>query len=144
MLIGEYRHSIDAKKRLSLPAKFRKEIGGQVVVTRGFDTCLYIYPLKEWSRVTEKLRGLSMGQRDQRGVNRFMLGGAVEADVDALGRILVPDFLKTFARLSNKVVLVGVNDHVEIWDEKTWNAYRTRIEKKADELAEKLGEIGAI
>ncbi|MBI4120685.1 MAG: division/cell wall cluster transcriptional repressor MraZ [Parcubacteria group bacterium] len=144
MLIGEYRHSIDAKKRLSVPVKFRKELGKNIIVTRGFDSCLYVYPQKEWQGVLDKLRTLSMGQRDQRGVNRFMLGGAVDAEVDSLGRVLVPDFLKEFARLQSKVVLVGVNDHVEIWDEKTWDTYRRSIEKKADELAEKLGEIGAI
>ncbi len=144
MLIGEYRHTVDAKKRLSLPAKFRKEMGESMVMTRGFDNCVYIYPLAEWEKVTEKLRGLSMGQADTRGFARFMLSGASDVSLDALGRILIPDFLKEFAKLATKVVVVGINDHVEIWDEAMWDTYKKRIESQADAMAEKLGEVGVI
>ena len=144
MLIGEYRHTIDAKKRLSVPAKFRKELGKTIVVTRGLDNCLFVYPQKGWKAVAEKLRGLPMGQSDTRGFNRFMSSGAVDMEIDALGRILVPDFLKEFAGLVDKVVLIGVNDRVEIWSEDSWDSYKKQIEKNADALAEKLGEIGAV
>lgn len=144
MIIGEYRHTIDTKKRLSLPAKFRKEVGKRMVITRGFDNCLYIYPLKEWQGVAEKLRTLSMGQADTRGFTRFMLSGAVDVTLDALGRVLIPDFLKEFGGLTSKVVVVGVGDHVEVWDEKAWASYKKRIEKQADIMAEKLGDIGVI
>ncbi len=84
-----------------------------------------------------------MGQADTRGFNRFMLAGAVEADVDTIGRILIPDFLKDFADLKNKVVFTGVHNRVEIWNEKNWKEYKSKIEKQADMMAEKLGEIGA-
>jgi len=144
MLIGEYTHALDAKKRLSLPAKFRKEVGKKVVVTHGLDNCLFVYPIKQWEKVVEKLTQLPMGASDMRGFSRFMLAGAVETGVDSIGRILVPDFLKEFANLKSKVAVIGVNDRIEIWDEKAWNAYKGRIEKQADTLAEKLGEIGAI
>ena len=144
MLIGEYTHTIDSKKRVSLPAKFRKEMGKKVIITHGLDNCLFVYTLAEWKKVSDKLSQLSMGQSDQRGFNRFMLAGAVGIDVDSIGRILVPDFLKTFAKLKTKVVLAGVHSHVEIWDEKAWRAYKQTIEKQADSLAEKLGEIGVI
>jgi MraZ protein len=144
MLIGQYAHTIDDKKRVSLPSKFRKELGGKVVLTHGLDNCLFVYPIKEWLKVSEKLAELSMGQADTRGFNRFMLAGAVEADVDALGRILVPDFLKDFAGLKSKVVIIGVHTRIEIWNEKVWGEYKSRIEKQADALAEKLGEIGVI
>lgn len=144
MLIGEYRHVLDAKKRLSLPAKFRKELGKRVVLTRGLDQSLLVYPLKEWKQVAEKIRGLSMGQANTRGFNRFMFSGAGDVEVDSLGRVLVPDFLKTFAKLKHRVVLIGLVDHVEVWDEKTWDSYKRRIERQGDVLAEKLGEIGAI
>jgi len=143
MLIGEYIHTIDDKKRLSLPARFRTEIGKKVVVTRGLDNCLFIYSLKEWQKVSSKLAELSMGQAGSRGFNRFILAGAVEASVDGIGRILIPDFLKSFAHLENKVVLAGVHNRIEVWDEKRWNEYKSTIEKQADALAEKLGEIGA-
>jgi MraZ protein len=142
MLIGEYRHTIDQKKRLALPAKWRKELGRQVVITHGLDHCLSVYPLKEWSRVAEKLAGLSMGQADTRGFNRFMLAGAVVTDVDAMGRALVPDFLKTYAALETKVVMAGIHNRFEIWDEERWNVYKKGVESQADALAQKLGEIG--
>ncbi len=144
MLIGEYTHTLDAKRRLSLPSKFRKEIGKKVVITHGLDNCLFVYPIKQWEKVTEKLNELSIGQANTRGFNRFMLAGAVESDVDSIGRILVPDFLKDFANLKGKVSVIGVYDRIEIWNEKTWSGYKSRIEKQADVLAEKLGEIGAI
>ena len=105
MLIGQYSHTLDPKKRLSLPAKFRKELGKKIVVTNGLDNCLFLYPLKEWQRVAEKLSNLPLGAADTRGFNRFMLAGAVEAEIDGAGRILIPDFLKEFAGLKEKVVL---------------------------------------
>ncbi len=144
MLIGEYKHTLDPKKRLSLPSKWRKELGKKLVITRGLDNCLFVYPLKEWQRISEKISQLPLGQADTRGFNRFFLSGAVEAEVDSVGRILVPDFLKDFAQLDAKVVLAGIHDRVEIWDENKWNEYTRRIEAEADALAEKLGEIGVL
>ncbi len=144
MLIGEYTHTIDDKKRISLPAKFRKEVGKAVVITHGLDNCLFLYSLAEWEKIAEKLGSLGMGQADTRGFNRFMLAGAVEVDVDSLGRILIPDFLQSFAELSEKVVFTGVHNRIEIWNDKLWDAYKKRIEKQADKLAEKLGDIGAL
>ncbi len=142
MLIGEYRHTIDPKKRIAVPATFRRLVGRKVVITRGLDTCLFVYPLKQWEKMVEKLSKLSMGQADTRGFNRFMLAGAVESAVDSMGRILIPDFLKEFAGLQVKVVLAGVSDRIEIWDEARWREHVAKIEKQADVLAEKLGEIG--
>lgn len=144
MLIGEYTHTLDPKKRLSLPSKWRKELGSKLVLTRGLDNCLFVYPLKQWERITEKVAQLPLGQADTRSFNRFFLSGAVEVDVDKNGRILVPDFLKEFAKLNSKVVLAGIHDRVEIWDEKQWNGYKKQIEQKADALAEKLGDIGVL
>ena len=144
MLIGEYTHTLDAKRRLSLPSKFRKEIGKKVVITNGLESCLFVYSTKQWEKVTEKLTDLSFGQANSRDFNRFLLGGAVETDVDSIGRILIPDFLKDFANLKGKVAVIGVHDRIEIWNEKMWSGYKNRIEKQADVLAEKLGEIGAI
>ena len=144
MLIGEYVHTLDSKKRLSLPAKFRKEIGKKVVVTRGLDTCLFMYPEKAWSRIAQKLAELPMGRSDTRALSRFILSGATETDVDAAGRILVPDYLKEFAGLRGKVVLAGTGERVEIWNEKAWEEYKRRIEKQADEVAQKLGDLGIL
>lgn len=142
MLLGEFTHTLDSKKRIALPSKFRKELGKRVVLTHGLDNCLFLYPIKQWQGVAAKLSGLSMGQADTRSFNRFMLAGAIETDVDSIGRILVPDFLKEYASLKEKVVVTGVHDRVEIWDEKRWLAYKARIVAQADQLAQKLGEIG--
>lgn len=144
MLIGEYTHSIDTKKRLSIPSKFRKEIGKKAVVTHGLDNCLFVYPMKEWEKIADKLANLPIGQSGARSFARFMLAGAVDVELDSLGRILVPDYLKDFAGLKNKVVITGLYKRLEIWDEKQWNAYKGRVEKQADVLAEKLGEIGIL
>lgn len=144
MLIGEYIHTLDAKKRLSLPSKFRKKFGKMVVVTRGLDNCLFLFPTKEWEKISNKFGDLSIGQSDTRGFNRFMFSGATEAEIDSVGRILIPDFLKTFAGLSNKVALAGIGNRVEIWDERRWSEYKKRVEGQADQLAEKLGEIGVL
>jgi MraZ protein len=144
MLIGEYKHTLDPKKRLSLPSKWRKELGSTLVVTRGLDNCLFVYPLKEWQKITEKIGQLPLGQADTRSFNRFFLSGAVEVEVDSVGRILVPDFLKEFGKLESSVVLAGIYDRIEIWDEKRWETYKSSIELQADALAEKLGEIGVL
>ena len=144
MLIGEYLHTLDPKKRLSLPSKWRVELGKTLIVTRGLDNCLFVYPLSAWQTLTDKVGSLPLGQADTRGFSRFFLSGAVEVEVDKAGRILVPDFLKEFAKLKNKVVLAGLHDRVEIWDEKKWNDYKKKIEEQADKLAEKLGSVGAL
>ncbi len=144
MLIGEYTHTIDDKKRISLPIKFRKELGKKIVVTHGLDNCLFVYTLKEWEKISEKISELGMGQADKRGFNRFMLAGASLVDVDSIGRILIPEHLRDFAEVKEKVVFTGVYSRVEIWNEKRWSEYKQKVIKNADLMAEKLGDIGAI
>ncbi len=144
MFIGEYTHTIDDKNRLSLPAKFRSLLGKKVVVTPGLDACLFVFTQKEWSEISEKLNQSSLLQADNRSFNRFMFAGAVEAEVDNIGRILIPDFLRDRANLKSKVVVIGVSSRVEIWNEKTWVEYKKVVEKQADTLAEKLGQVGVL
>ena len=117
-------------------------MGKTVVATRGLDNCLFLYTIKEWKNISENLSTLGMGQADTRGLSRFMFSGAVEVEVDSIGRILVPDFLKEFAKLGESVVFAGINNRVEIWNEELWMEYKKKIEKQGDILAEKLGEIG--
>lgn len=143
MLIGEYTHTIDAKKRLSIPARFRKEIGTTAVLTRGLDHSLVLYPLREWQVLAEKLIKLPAGQGSTRGFVRLMLAGAEEVELDSLGRITIADHLKAYAHIDSVVVVTGVYNRLEIWDEKMWDEYKVGIEANADEIAEKLGEIGA-
>ncbi len=150
MLIGEYRHTMDDKNRLSLPAKFRRETGRKVVITSGLDSCLFIFTVKSWELITERLSSpdSAMLSADSRSFNRYLLGGAVEIDVDALGRMLLPEYLVTRAKLGRNVVIVGVRDRAEIWDEAKWDAYRANVETEAnalsEKLANKLGESGMI
>ncbi|MBI5134133.1 MAG: division/cell wall cluster transcriptional repressor MraZ [Candidatus Taylorbacteria bacterium] len=144
MLIGEYTHSIDEKNRISLPVKFREKMGKKVVVTPGLDHCLFVFTPKEWERITVKLSEASLGQADNRSFSRFMFGGAIEADIDSIGRILVPDFLKEWGNLKGKVSVVGVQSRVEIWNDKAWTAYKKGVEGKAGALAEKLGQVGVL
>lgn len=142
MLIGEYRHNLDPKKRVAIPAKFRKEIGKKAVITRGLDQCLFVYTMAEWEKVAEKLSELPTGSADTRNFVRLFLSGATDVEIDALGRVLIPDYLKEFAGLGEKVVIAGVYKRLEIWDEAAWENYKQRIEKQTDVLAEKLGELG--
>lgn len=142
MLIGEYQHTLDPKKRLAIPAKLRKELGERAVLTRGLDNCLFLYPLQEWQRLTEKLGQLPVGQTNTRSFLRLMLAGAAEVELDQLGRILIPDYLKTYAGLKQQVVIAGVYNRLEIWDEERWESYKGEVEKNTDMIAEKLGELG--
>ena len=142
MLIGEYNHSIDAKKRLAIPARLRKIFGDRAVITRGLNNCLFLYPLEQWHTLTEKLGQLPVGQGDTRSFSRLMFSGAMEVELDQLGRVLVPDYLKTYADLSGRVVIIGVYDRLEVWDEQRWLAYKQDAEKNTDMIAEKLGELG--
>jgi len=144
MLIGEYTHTLDSKKRVSLPSKFRQQMGRKVVITHGLDNCLFLYTQKEWKEISTKISQLGLAQSDSRGFNRFILAGAVEIEVDSAGRILIPDFLCVFGQLEDKVVFAGVYSRVEIWNEKRWQAYKKQIEKQADSMAEKLGEAGML
>lgn len=142
MFIGEYQHSVDPKKRLALPSKFRKELGGKVVVTRGLDKCLFVYPLKTWRDLAEKLGTLPMGESGTRSFVRLMLAGATDADVDSQGRVLLPEYLKEYAGLERNVTVAGLFNRLEIWDEEKWKAYRTKAEQDTDEIAEQLGKLG--
>jgi len=142
MLIGEYTHTIDAKKRLAIPAKMRRELGARAVITRGLDNCLFIFPLKEWQKLVEKLSNLPIGQKDTRGFSRLMLSGASEVDLDSLGRVLVPDYLKNYAQLKKNIIIAGVYNRLEIWDKARWDMFKKESEKEVDNMAERLGQLG--
>jgi MraZ protein len=139
MFIGEYLHTLDPKNRISLPAKFRKDLGRAVVMTRGLDHCLFVYPKKEWAREAEIRAVHAGGTAAARGLARLFIAGAMEAEVDAVGRVLIPDHLKNFAGLKSKTVIAGVAGRVEIWDETAWKKYTAEIERDADAFAEVLG-----
>jgi MraZ protein len=144
MLIGQYTHDLDPKKRLTLPSKWRTDLGKKVVVTSGLDNSLFVFPLKEWEVVAQKLAQSGLGNQDSRSFNRFILGNAFETDVDASGRIVIPDTLKAFAHLGEKVVLAGMYSRVELWDEASWKANIAKVNGEADALASKLDDLGIL
>ncbi len=142
MFIGEYKHTIDTKKRLALPYRFRRELGKEVIVTRGFDKCLVVYPQKEWKEVIEELKKLPTSRAENRKFNRVLLAGAVEVNLDKLGRILIPDYLKEYAGLKKNVTVCGLSNKLEIWNVQKWEIYRKKAEQDIDKVAEKLPDLG--
>ncbi|HXV26769.1 MAG TPA: division/cell wall cluster transcriptional repressor MraZ [Candidatus Paceibacterota bacterium] len=144
MLIGEYTHNLDPKKRLSVPAKMRTVLGKGAVITRGLDACLFLFPVAQWRSLAEKLSALPISNADTRSFARLLLSGAMEVGFDSLGRILVPDYLKAYAGLDRQVVVAGMYTRLEIWDAARWAAYKQRIEKRSDDIAQKLGDLGVI
>ncbi len=142
MFIGEYTFKLDQKKRVAIPVKFRKSLGKKAVITRGLDSCLFMYSLKEWQDLSQKLSSLPMAQADVRGFARLMLAGAMEVNIDSLGRILIPDYLKKYALLSKKVVIAGLFNRIEIWNDREWDSYKQKTEKEVGNIAERLKELG--
>ena len=143
MLIGEYIHTIDEKNRVSMPAKFRKELGKKIIITPGLGNCLFIFTNKEWEKVSNKLSSsdsdLSFLKADQRNFNRYMFGRAAEVEIDSIGRILIPEFLSERIGLKDTAAIVGVKDRVEVWNEKAWSENKAVVERQAEQLAESLG-----
>ena len=144
MLIGEYKHSLDPKKRLSIPAKLRREIGQKAILTRGLDNCLFMFPVVQWRELAVKLGNLPFGQHDNRAFVRLMLSGASEVEIDRLGRILIPEYLMIYASLKRDIVVAGLYNRLEIWNETAWSRYTVELEKNSDAIAEKLGQLGVI
>ena len=142
MFIGEYKHTLDGKNRLAVPARFRKELGKKAVLTRGLDRCLLLYSEKEWQEIALKLGKMPIGESGTRSFIRLMLAGAVEVNLDRLGRMLVPEYLKDYAGLKRDTVVNGLFNRIEIWEEKKWQGYKSRAEKNTAKVAEKLGELG--
>ncbi len=142
MFIGEYEHSIDPKKRLALPAKFRVELGSRVVVTRGLDHSLFVYPLPVWEKLAEKLGTLPIGEKETRSFTRLILAGASDVELDSQGRVLIPEYLKTAAGLKKDVTIVGLYNRVEIWDTSVWKKYKTVAARNTDRIANELGKLG--
>lgn len=140
MFLGEYLHIFDLKNRISLPAKFRKELGRVVVVTRGLDHCLYVYSRKAWEKEAVTYASEVNGSAARRGLARLFLAGSSEVEVDGSGRVLIPEHLKAFASIKEKAVIAGVADRVEIWEENAWKKYTASIERDAEAFAEKVGD----
>ena len=142
MFIGEYQHSIDPKGRLAVPAKFRQALSKGAVVTKGLDDCLFLFSKTEWQKLADKLAALPIAKANTRAFARLMLAGAMEAEIDKQGRMLIPDYLRKYASIKKKVVITGLYNRLEIWDEIKWNKYKQGTETKSGDIAEALGELG--
>ena len=142
MFIGEYKYNLDDKNRLAIPSKFRKFFTDGAVITKGLDNCLFIYTAKEWQKLVDKLANLPISQAKSRAFSRLMLAGAMDVLLDKQGRIILPDYLKQFAELNKQVVLAGLYNRLEVWDEKAWSKYQRVSEKESNQISEGLVDLG--
>jgi MraZ protein len=142
MLLGEYQHSLDTKGRITIPSRLRDGLGERFVVTKGLDSCLFVYPLAEWAALEEKLRSLPLTRSDARSFVRLLFSGAVECEPDKQGRVLLPPNLRSHARLEKDVYLLGVSNRVEIWDKEIWEQYSSQAAASFEEAAEQLEGLG--
>ncbi|OGH83710.1 MAG: cell division/cell wall cluster transcriptional repressor MraZ [Candidatus Magasanikbacteria bacterium RIFOXYA2_FULL_44_8] len=142
MFIGEYQHNLDDKGRLAIPAKFRLDLKKGAVVTRGLDSCLFLYTKTEWAKLAEKLAALPISQSNSRAFARLMLAGAMDVEMDKQGRVVLPEYLRAFAGLRKNAIVAGLYNRAEIWDEAKWNEYKGQTEAQSNEIAERMAELG--
>ena len=140
MLIGEYEHTIDAKGRLSMPSKLRRDMGEAFIVTKGLDGCLFAFSQDEWKNFESKLKALPLSDKNARNFVRFFLAGATECEIDKQGRFLIPSNLRTAANLEKEAVIIGVGTRLEIWNKDVWTSKDEEI--SADEIAENMTMLG--
>ena len=141
MFIGEYNHSVDAKNRISIPSKFRDELDGKFIMTKGLDGCLYVYTMTEWQKLEQKLSSLPLTNKDARAFVRFFFSGASEIEIDKQGRALIPQNLKEYADVKKEIVSIGVSSRIEIWSKEKWNEYNeSNIDY--DSIAEEMSNLG--
>lgn len=138
MFIGQYEHRLEEKGRLSIPKKFRSQLAAGCVISLGLDGCLFLYPLSAWNKLINKLSQLPLTKSDARAFSRSLTYQAYEVDIDRLGRILIPDYLRQFAKLKNTVIVAGAIERIEIWDQDRYSNYSQKINQDAEKLAEQL------
>ncbi len=143
MFMGEYNHTIDAKGRIIIPAKFREQLGDEFVITKGMDGCLFVYPNEAWAEFEEKLKALPLTvNKEARKFSRFFLAGATAVEIDKQGRVLIPATLREFAGLSKDVVFAGVLERIEVWDKDKW--HEASVYEDMDDIAEHMSEFGFV
>ena len=138
MFLGSHRHNLDAKGRLAIPARFRQELANGLVMTRGFDRCIALYPFAAWETLTTRVGELSVADPDVRKFRRLVFSEAVDADLDNQGRILIPQALRTFAAIEREVVVIGMHGSIELWSSDRWQSTASDIDASSDEIAARL------
>jgi MraZ protein len=141
MFLGEFLHSIDEKGRLTIPARFRADLAAGLVVTRGIDRCLAIYPIEEWKRLAEQVSGLPLTDRRARAFRRLVFANASDAVPDKQGRVLIPPHLREYASLNGEAVVTGLDTYIEVWNQDSWSGERARVEE-ADVNIEEWAALG--
>ena len=141
VFLGRFDHSIDAKGRMAMPARFRDRLSSGVVVTRGFDACLLVYPMAEWMPLAERVGRLSIGDPDVRVLRRLLFSDAVDLDLDKQGRILVPASLREYARIDREAVVAGMHSFIEIWNPDCWAEERHTLDQDGADIAQRLAEL---
>lgn len=142
MFIGEYQHTTDEKGRLIIPSKFREPLGGDFVMTKGLDNCLFVYPKSEWEVIESKLKSLPLTNKDARAFVRFFFSGASECALDKQGRVLIPGNLREHSKIDKDTVIIGVSTRLEIWSKSEWENYNDDDSLSYDSIAEKMSELG--
>lgn len=142
MFLGEFQHNLDYKGRVSVPKKFRRQLTKGSILTKGLDRCLFLYTKDSWEKLANRIKELPVTGKDARAFGRYLFTGATEIDFDQLGRIAIPEYLRTYAGLKKETTIVGVLERIEIWDKKRWERMRKTIEATGEEIAEKLTETG--
>ncbi len=142
MFLGEYEHSVDTKGRIAVPAKFRNQLEGGLVVTRGFERCLQVYPMEQWQRLSERVSGLSLGAAEARQLRRLLFSSAFDTEVDKQGRIVLPSGLREYAGIGDMAVVAGMNTYFEIWSQTDWEAAMTELDNADPNIAAQMAEIG--
>ena len=143
MFLGEFDHSLDDKGRLSIPAKFRPALEDGLFITRGLERCLVIWDGDSWRAMADRVQNLNPWQADARKMQRHFFSGAVQAQPDKLGRVVVPQYLRQYANLDTEVVVVGLADRIEVWAREEWERERSEAEQDSAALAEHLAGSGA-
>lgn len=141
MFIGEYKHNLDVKGRIIIPAKFRENFGSSMIVTRGLDGCLTLYSLEQWQTILAQLKKLPTTKRESRMYMHMITAKAAEVSLDNQGRILLPQSLVEAATLEKECVVIGVVDHVEIWDQNLWQSYYDKASDSFEDIAESLTDF---
>jgi len=142
MFMGEFKHSLDTKGRVIIPAKFRKGLGENFIATRGLDNCIFVYPMNEWKLLEEKIRQLPLTKSDARAFSRFFLSGATECELDKQGRISLPTNLRNYADLNKQIVIIGLGSRIELWADENWNEYMDSAEESSEDIAATMEELG--
>lgn len=141
MFIGEYSHNLDNKGRIIIPSKFREELHSSFILTRGLDGCLTIYSVEQWNKIFEKINKLPTTKKAVRQYTRVLTSNASECVLDNQGRILIPSNLSTPLGIKKECVIVGANDHIEIWNKETWDNYLLDADANFEEVAENLSDL---